>query len=259
MTYRLLPRLGTAQAIARFGAINDGLLAGDAIQRFCDVEAPEAAPSPTGGPVASKKELKQWRAEILTRTADLPVGKNQDNNRFGVQLGKAISETIPILPADAGHDGLWHYLTLYVFPDVVFRRWPQQADGRLPIDRWVGAPTGYDRNYFRLSWRRWQAFGETLETIEPPLGEDEFGGLLERTAVARNKRLVRACALEVSRFSAGTEFEGGRMAFTRELMKLVSIRTGPYVLDMLPDEDLIRLVAECRELVVSKQVPRRAK
>lgn len=221
-------------------------------------------PNPTGGSAATPADMERWRREILERVGGVDTGSREGRDRLGLLLGKAVHEVISPIPADVAHDGTWSYLSLVVFPDVVNRRWPgERVNGQvvLPPERWIGhQTTARDRNYLKLSWRRWVILGEVMSEAQPLLGEDEFGALLERTAVARNKRLVMTAARVV--VERGPEYPGGRMDFARRIMKRIAARTGPLLLDICTDDELMDVVAaeadSCFESVQYKGARRAA-
>ena len=102
-----------------------------------------------------------------------------------------------------------------LFPDILAARWGAPTESQeLAPDRWIGRQTGRDRNYLKLAWRRWQVLGPVMSATQDPLGEDEFGALLERSVVARNQRLVRSAALAVVAYRGSL----GRTSFARKLM-----------------------------------------
>lgn len=243
---RLIPRLTIGQAQQRFGELEKLLAEGGLVETFVAVDLPIAAANPTGGQVATLMEIAGWREAVLQRMEGIPSTRGEAA-RFGAELGRAIEEIISPLRADAAHDGVWAFLTLAVLPDVALRRWGPSGEGdRLPADRWIGRAAmggGRDRSYLKTVWRRWRVLGSLMLEM-PMLGEDELVQLFERTAIARNERLVRVCAQEV------LAFEGpGRMEFARELMKLVSYQTGVRLLDLLPDEELRALAQQLGQRV----------
>ncbi|QCV94185.1 DUF6339 family protein [Acidipropionibacterium acidipropionici] len=195
--------------------------------------------NPTGGAAAEHQQVKQWREEIMSRLAGLDLSTQEGRQRHGLVLGRSIAEVIGPVKADAAHDGVWSYLSLRVFPDVVHARWPgerSQERVKLPVDRWIGGAGNRDRNYLKLAWRRWMVLGDIMETASPLLGEDEFGALLERSAVARNKPLVREVAKVILEY--GPDQPGGRSKFAREFMKLVCMKTGSLYLDILSEDEI---------------------
>ncbi|WP_156415652.1 hypothetical protein [Terrabacter sp. Soil811] len=169
------------------------------------------------------------------------VGTISENSTHSMYLGQAIEEVIHPSPSDAAHDGAWSFLSLMLFPDVLAARWPASSDlSELARDRWIGNQVGRDRNYLKLAWRRWQVLGQVMTETQDPFGEDEFGALLERSAVARNTRLVQCAAREVASYGGDL----GRMDFTRGLMRGLTALTGPLQLDILSDRELVELVRD---------------
>ncbi|GEM_PF-1052347 len=240
MTHKLLPRFTTPQAMSRFKEIKSRLAEGVRPSGLVELTLAGAVPNATGGPAASVQDLASWRSQVLQRLDSVfhPQLK-AERDQHSITLGRAIEEVIHPSPSDAAHDGVWSYLSLMVFPDVVHARWPG-TDGELPPDRWVGKQRDRDRNYLKLAWRRWVTLGPVLEEAAMKIGEDEFGALLERSSLARNKTLIQAAAREVIGFS-----NSGRMQFARDLMKLITYRTGPLNLDILSAQELTRLVRQC--------------
>lgn len=86
------------------------------------------------------------------------------------------------------------------------------------------------------------------------MGEDELVALTERSSLARNGRLIRATARRILDFPS----TGNRSLFTRELMKEITLQTGPVHLDLLTDDELDLLVERLGGDVVSRNFPRRA-
>lgn len=176
------------------------------------------------------------------------VGSPDGNQRRTAALGRAVSEVIDPSPSDAAHDGGWSFLTLWMFPDIVHARW-SGSDGTLPVDRWIGAQAGRDRNDLKLAYRRWRIFGDILLQGSPLLGEDELVALTERSALARNQRVVRVAARQILQPGAPEN----RSAHARELMKAITYRTGPLILDLLSDEDLTQLVGDLATEVAARR------
>lgn len=249
---RLIPRFTAEQAGARLADIHQRLSAGAAVIDLVRDDMGEAALNPTGGEAPSPADLAGWRESVTRRMSGQQPGTKSGNDRHSIVLGQALSECIAPSASDAAHDGVWSFLSLWMFPDLVLQRWGMASDGPA-VDRWVGAQLGRDRNYLKLSWRRWQILGDILHEGEQPLGEDEFGALLERTALARNVTLIRAAARQVLAY-AGT---GSRMDFTRAFMKELTYLSGPLQLDALDEQDLQILVGEVAAGVSERHLPKR--
>lgn len=254
MNSYLIPRLSPNQASARLEQIEKALGEGRKAHSLIDLDPHESVPNPTGGQPVTPEQLGRWRDKVRSLVDPAPRHKNE----HGIQLGRALDDVFNPLPSDASHDGVWSFLSLYVFPDLVLERWPGESGSMLggvslPRDRWIGAQDGRDRNYIKLSWRRWKILGPVMEHAAPSIGEDEFGALLERTAVARNTGLVRAAAERiVAHQGAGL----GRMEFSRALMKRICYQTGARCLDILTDIEIIALIEEQAVDVLSEVAPR---
>lgn len=244
MAGTLIPRLMPAEAIQIFSDHERQLSEGAGSTDLVDTENLGVA-NPTGGAVPDALTVQRWRREITGRLDGADLSTLGGQQRYGLVLGRAISEIIRPIKADAAHDGVWWYLSLRVFPDVVLARWPgqkQQGKVQLPADRWIGGSGYRDRNYLKLAWRRWMLLGDIMVTATPPLGEDEFVNLLERSAIARNKRLIREIAKTILEYGPG--HPEGRSKFARELMKAICSRSGAVFLDLLDDREIHDLVQD---------------
>ena len=255
MAYKLIPRYSPGQAAARLEEIQEHLAGGKPAQELVRIDLAGAVPNATGGEAATHSDLRVWRTGVMDTLNGFKTGSKAENDIHGIELGKALSNVINPSPSDAASDGVWSFLSLVLFPDVVHARWPaDSASHELSRDRWIGKQAGRDRNYLKLSWRRWLTLGPVMEAATAKLGEDEFGALLERSAVARNVRLLRIAAEEIVAFKD----DGARTEFARALMKKVTYQTGPLNLDILPTEELAGLVRGCADSVLSLGSPRRA-
>ena len=254
MSHTLIPRLTTEQAGNRLTEIHQKLQEGAKGYELVRTDMGLATLNPTGGEAPTSTDLRAWRQSVADRLTGVKAGPKADNDRHGALLGQAIAECINPSPSDAAHDGTWAYLSLWMFPDLVLERWGFTHGEDLSVDRWIGSPLGRDRNYLKLSWRRWQLLGDIMLEGTTPLGEDEFGALLERTSMARNLRLIRAAAREVLSYTGAL----GRMEFTRTYMKELTYLSGPLHLDVLTDEELKTMAREVAQEVGSRHQPRRA-
>jgi hypothetical protein len=191
-------------------------------------EHPRASPIPTGGSVVQSNYIHSVRESVMEEVGHfLDTGRipNRSISEFDRRVGVILHEQLEITPADAAHEGAWSFLALLVFPDVSYARFPDLHQDRL---------VGTKRNVLRRLWIRQDVLGDLTTTGDPPLGEDEFVGLLERTAMARNPRLVRALARRVIAYEGSI----ARSEFARLLYKRAMHTTGPLLLDVLSDEQL---------------------
>ncbi|MEE8868168.1 MAG: DUF6339 family protein [Acidipropionibacterium acidipropionici] len=249
----LIPRLKSSEAMKIFSAHENALTEGEDASDLVDIDELGVA-NPTGGSAPDLAQIKVWREDVVARLSGIDLSSLDGRQRHGLVLGRAIAEVIDPVRADAAHDGVWSYLSLRVFPDVVHARWPgerSQGKVKLPVDRWIGGAGNRDRNYLKLAWRRWMILGDIMETASPLLGEDEFVQLLERSAVARNKLLVREVAKVILEY--GPDQPGGRSQFARDFMKLACMKTGSLYLDILSEDEVRDFVRrEAKGVVRSK-------
>lgn len=287
---KLIPRLEQGDALRRFLELDEAVKAGRDLTDLVLTEDPFSAPNPTGGVVIKREEIESARSAVLRDLRDAELGFVDRGERekrilLDAVLGRALDRHFPFIQADAGHNEVWIYLSLMVFPDVVLRRWPpststgrrkparramgpifadESSEIRLPRDRWIGQGGGRDRNYLRTQWRRWRLFGDVLLQGRPPLGEDELVGLTERSSMARNESLAKICADTVLKFEtldSGVRLDRlghplNRSDFARLLGRAVVLETGPRVLDILSWDELAAVVERAADSVMPAAVGR---
>lgn len=197
---------------------------------------PEAAPVATGAVIATQDEIRRLRTEVLRYMDRWPSGAQVPNTQLGDfdrQLGKALHVHASLLPADAAHGGTWNFLSAVVFPDLIWARFPNLHESRFLGNK--------QRNALRRVWRRQEVLGDLMAVDGAvALKEDELVGLMERSALARNRRLVR----QVAGCVLGLGGEPKRDDWAREFYKRITHLTGPLLLDVLDDEELQSLVAD---------------
>src|SRR5690606_7072876 len=125
---------------------------------------------------------------------------------FDLAVGRALHDSLQIIPGDAAHDETWNFLALVVMPDVTVLRFPDMHPDRM---------FGTLRNPLRSSWVRWDTLGDLTDMYPRPLGVDEMVGLFERSEMARNRPLVRALAKAVMQYDG----PGSRSDWAREVFK----------------------------------------
>ncbi|HET9896507.1 MAG TPA: hypothetical protein VFQ44_16390 [Streptosporangiaceae bacterium] len=243
MSCFVYPRLSLPFAKTRFSEIvetkaRDGLAG---VQALAGTEHVRAAPVATGGRVASSEQIGNVREAILETIEPWQrLGNSVPRLQvaaFDLALGHTLHEYLQIVPADAAHDETWSFLTLVVFPDVAVFRFPN-----MHFDRFIGGP----RNVLRRAWHREEVLGELLYSAERPLGEDELVGLFERSALARNRALIRRLAVAVLAYDGLV----ARSEWARELYKGVTFTTGPRLLDALSDAEFDELIREAEQALV---------
>jgi hypothetical protein len=233
MTKFVYPRLPLPYAEARISEIvktmtDEGI---SGVQALARNEHPRAAPVATGGRVASSDYIAQVRAAVHQAVEPwwpATVARPQAA-AFDLALGHALHEQLRIIPADAAHDETWSFLTLVVFPDVAISRFPDMHASRL---------IGTRRNVLRRTWFRQEVLGDLLYSADRSLGEDELVGLFERSALARNRALIRRLAVAVLAYDGPM----ARSEWARDLYKRVTFSTGPRLLDALSDTELDAII-----------------
>lgn len=180
-----------------------------------------------GGQLVTTRELEGLR-EVVRKEVDAwtrDLAPRNDLVAFDRALGRVLHRELDITAAEAGRPEVWNFLTVMVFPELVSVRFgadPNRA-------RVFGGP----RNVLRRTWMREDVLGELLHEGAPPLGEDELVGLLERSALARCRPLVRALARRILDHEAK-----GRMEFARRLCKRAAHHSGVLMFDLMPEVDL---------------------
>jgi hypothetical protein len=235
MTRFVYPRLPLAISKARINEIDAAMGSGGnaAVEGLANVEHPRAAPVATGGRRVSGDHIADVREAVLhtvepwTRTGQVSRAQAA---AFDLALGRTLHRHLQIVPADAAHDETWNFLTLVVLPDIAVLRFPD-----MHLDRLIGG----NRNVLRRTWIRQDVLGDLLHSTDRPLGEDELVGLFERTALARNRTLIRRLAIAVLAYDGRT----ARSDWARELYKRVTFTTGPRLLDALTEEELDALIS----------------
>lgn len=234
MSWLVYPRLSFSYAKVRVSEIaetmqRDGL---SGVQALARTEHPRAAPVATGGRVANPEQIANVRKAILKTIEpwwQLGVVPRSQAAAFDLMLGRALHEHLAIIPADAAHDETWSFLTLVAFPDVAVIRFPD-----MHVDRLIGT----QRNVLRRTWFRQEVLGDLLHSTDHPLGEDELVGLFERSALARNRALIRRLAAAVLAYDGPL----ARSEWARDLYKRVTFTTGPRLLDALSDTELDAII-----------------
>jgi hypothetical protein len=233
VTLLAYPRLADSQALIVRQQLRELADRNEDLSPLVGFEHPAAQPVPTGAVVADRDRLKAVRERVMAALeTDFSLARPVPRDAvalFDRTLGRALHDALAILPADAAHKSTWNFLAAVVFPDVVWARFPD-----LHEDRFLGT----DRNALRRPWFRHEVLGDLMDTAERPLGEDELVGLLERTALARNRRLARTLAAALMTYR-GTE---ARSQVARDVYKRATHFTGPLLLDVLDEDELTRLV-----------------
>ena len=238
MTRFVYPRLPYSTATSRLEEVSATFRSGGlpAVEAMAVFEHHDAQPVATGGAVADVARISHVRDAVLGATAIWRERGRVDNqaSEFDLAVGRALYEALEIIPSDAAHGEFWNFITTLVLPDVAVLRFPDMHP-----DRMLG---GSRRNTFRRVWSRRDVLGDLTDRYARPLGEDEMTGLFERSAMARNRPLIRALASIVMQ----SDEPGARSEWARTLYKKVCYITGPRSLDGFTEDELADLIrSEC--------------
>lgn len=224
------PRLDEASSLVGLERVRRTFQTGgqqvQSLVRLINIADEQATAVATGGTPISRKAIEKLRSSVMDDMAEFIIEGGQVHNRtrFDIQLGRSLHQKMEIVVSDASHHGVWNYLAVDVFPDLIATRFRE-----LHRDRFVESR----RNALRRVWEREHILGDLQAGAINPLGEDELVGLLERTAVARNKNLVRALAARV------LAYEGrDRSVFARKLYFEAAVATGPLLLDAMSESEI---------------------
>lgn len=202
----------------------------------------KAEPVATGGRVADDTQIEHARTTALMAAGpwlERGAVSRADAGAFDLAIGRALHDSLAIIPGDAAHDETWNFLSLVVMPDLVVLRFPDMHPDRM---------FGTLRNPLRGAWLRRDTLGDLTDRYDRPLGVDEMVGLFERSEMARNRPLIRALAKAVMEYNG----RASRSAWAREVFKEIRYATGPRALDGMTEEeieDLIRGVGTVWSLV----------
>lgn len=201
---------------------------------------PAAAPAPTGGTPVPETALctlqDAMRREFDGRWPEPP--KPGEVAGIDRSIARVLEAHFPIVPPDAGNEGVWAFLTLVLLPDIAAWRFIERAEDRL-----LGTP----RNAFRRPWERRRVLRELHErpgVNGRPLGEDELVNIFERSRMARSHDLARVLASHILKVDLGPRSE-----YVRELCKHLKRRLAYINVDILGTADLEGLVDEAARAV----------
>lgn len=208
----------------------------DKLLALSAIDHPDAAPVATGTRVDGSR-LEEVRENVRRAAVDRGYPEPLRRGRewtFDSAAGRALYESMDVIPADAAAEGVWSFLSLVLLPEIGPWRFPDRAQDRL---------LGHPRNVFRRSWWRAHVLGADLDEApegQQPLGEDELVQIMERPTLAANPRVARAVRDGI--FRGAERVAAARSEFARDLTKRV-LRLTPFLaVDLLDDAELATLV-----------------
>jgi len=227
VTY-VYPRLTRQDVESEINRIERTLAAGGVAQPFPDGGHHPGAIFPSGGTPVPAQHLRALHDAVADAVGIPTTRKRADRDRqFDVAVGRALAMWFDGDDrSQASHPEIWAYLALIVLPDIAVQRFPPDADGRLPHERYRAGR----RNVFhRLYLRSW-ILGDLLEDPELPLFEDELVGLIDRN-LSSDHRLARMVSEQIASLSRAS----GRRAAVRSGFKALQFEL--RVTDLASMED----------------------
>lgn len=174
-------------------------------------------------------------------------GYPQEQARYtetDAEWSEFLHRNLRVTPHQAAHDGMWHFMTLVLVPDLVRWRWGVSQNADQVSDRWVTTRYRQRNTFGRLWWRC--AILTSPNSPEPhrlihALGEDELVQIMERPSLAGNRRLSRTTADILLKF-AEADRDLNRPQLLRDQQKRI-LRLGAFVeFQVLSDESLAEIV-----------------
>lgn len=232
------PRLSPAVAMTTLGELNRVATLAELTARAATAD-PRAESYPTGV-TKSASDLEQLRSVVvdIAKQHGFPgtlTARAESATRFDREVSTALLAEMRLLPADAGSEGVWSFITLVLLPDVAFWRWPNPK-GLADYERLIGRP----RNVFRRLW--WRAYCLGAEA-SAQVFEDEAVAIMERPTIGGDPRLAQAIATNHLRMVMA---DGSipRTELLRQVAKRVRRLSMVRTFAALDDEELLDLVQQ---------------
>ena len=203
---------------------------------------------PTGGSAKASEQHLQELASALTQIAEshgYPREQARNTDADG-EWAEKLHLMLKVTPHQAAHDGMWHFMTLVLVPDLVRWRWGVTSDGDRVSDRWITVSHRGRNTFGRLWWRSEVLLvlgSQEPYTLVHALTEDELVQIMERPSLSGNRRLSRITAELLLKTSAANP-KISRADLLRDQQKRI-LRLGAFLeLQMPSDAELKELVRE---------------
>lgn len=205
---------------------------------FSPKHAKQSFPTSGGAPVQPER-LHQLRDSVLSEIETLNldgVTKTTERRLIDKTLSKSLGTwfTQDEDKTNAANPNLWSFLTLVIFPDVAVRRFPPDASGALPAERFLAGR----RNVLYRAYLRYVVLGDGILSDEDmDLYEDELVGLVDRNLSA-DHRLSRTIAKQI----ASLADEQNRREIVRNGMKNIQFELKVTDLSSVSDKELEEVI-----------------
>ena len=186
------------------------------------------------------KELELLRVKVLDDlaaagfAAGFKISSSEHKANWDRALGASLLKHLPISASQASENGVWAYLSTFVFWDFASWRYSSARKSSTLTDnggdeevKSIERSLGGQRNVLRKCWIRAYVLGPDLGVgselpLPEAMKEDELVNLFERSTLGDNHELARAIARTIYKHHPKAT---RRMDFTRELTKSVLRKT----------------------------------
>lgn len=192
------------------------------------------------GRLITPAELNLLREKVLADLALLgfspesKISSSDQKARWDREVGASLLRHLPMSAVQASENGVWAYLSTFVFWDFASWRYSSVSmssttsdnDGDEHVDPSERSLGGH-RNVLRKCWIRAYVLGPELgigngSPLAEHMKEDELVNLFERSTLGDNHELARAITRTIYKHHPEAT---RRMVFTRELTKRVLRQT----------------------------------
>lgn len=168
-----------------FPVVDDGELRYDELKRnnfrYTSLPPENVRVIPGVGDVVMDEEILDVRKQIVDEASALgfPVKlaiSDAAKTKFDKTVGEILFDSMDITPSVAATLPMWHFINIYLIPDIIFWRWG------LSSDRFISPR----RNYAGTQWWRYYLFSGSEESLDifDKISEGEIADLYERSGTA---------------------------------------------------------------------------
>lgn len=150
------------------------------------------------------------RSEIVSEFASAKSVYGLGRDRYGIDVAVGLKtyeclNRLGFTAADAANDDVWRYLTIRVFPDITFQRWPnadkeaREDEGRINRKRFFRHTR---RIWLKTLWwyvhLGWQGSANETKDVLKCFTADTISQIVERTGNAYRVDVYRSLLKEIS-------------------------------------------------------------
>lgn len=242
----LYPRFSAADAQKVLEDVREDVEAGRPLRTLSPIgEHPLRQSGLVGGHPATDQQIQALDRAV--REAVPPRRTSSDRGwgaAFDRDVSRALYQHLGDFLGATAQSGVWSFLSLVVFPDLVLERFPMRKG--VPAERFLD---GRRNTFSRLHQRR-AIFGDLMDREDVQILEDDFVGLVDRD-ISSDHRLAAALIRRADQPPAGVD----RRAFARELYKEALFEAKVTELRALDDEVLESVVGDLAERVRQRIKP----